>query len=74
MRYFLLLALPETLLSSSIISTPRTTGLILFAGTFKGCRSSVLATVPGAIALTAITATTDNDLGMAAATMIEAAG
>ncbi len=72
MRYFLLLSLPMTLLSGGIIRATRASRLVLRPGSFNGFLPGFLAATTGAITLTTIAAATDDDLGMTAATVVEA--
>ena len=72
MRYFLLLSLPEALLSGGIVDTTGASGLVLLPGPFDGFLSGSITAATGAITLTTITATTDDNLGMTAATVVEA--
>jgi hypothetical protein len=74
MRYFLLLPLPMTLLPGGIIRATRASGLVLRSGSFDGFLSGCLAAPIGAIPLAAITVATDDDLGVAATTLVKAAG
>ena len=74
MRYFILMSLPITLLPGGIVDATRASGLVLRSGSFTGFLSGFLAATTGAIPLAAITVATDNDLGVAATTVVEAAG
>jgi len=74
MRYFLFYPLPVTLLASRIIDPTRPGSPILFSRTLTGLCPRKPATRATAIALSAITARTDNDLSMTTTTMIKAAG
>ena len=74
MRYFLLLPFPVTLLPGGIIRATRASGLVLRSGSFNGFLSGFLAATIGAIPLAAITVATDDDLGVAATTVVEATG
>ena len=74
MRYFLLLPLPMTLLPGGIIRATRVSGLVLRSGSLNGFLSGFLAAPIGAIPLAAITVATDDDLGVAAATVVETTG
>ena len=74
MRYFLLLPFPVTLLSGGIVEAAGASGLVLLPGPFERFLSSSLTAAAGAIALAAVTLATDNDLGVAATTLVEAAG
>ena len=74
MRYFLLLPFPVTLLPGGIVDTTRASGLVLLPGPPDGFHSGSITAATGAIALATVTMTTDNDLGMAATTLVEAAG
>ncbi len=74
MRYFLLLPFSITLLASGIIHATRASGLVLRSGSFNGFLSGFLAATIGAIPLAAITVGTDDDLGVAATTVVETAG
>jgi len=71
MRYFLFLARPERLLPSGIIEASWSAGLVFFSGPFKRGISSRFSTRAGTIAITPITTGTEDDLGLAAATMIK---
>jgi hypothetical protein len=72
MRYFLLLPLPMTLLPGGIIRATRASGLVLLPGSLERLLSGSLTAITGTITLATITATTDDNLGMAAATLVEA--
>jgi hypothetical protein len=74
MRYFLLLALPMTLLPGGIVDATGASGLVLLPGPLEGSLSGSLTAATGAIALATVTMTTDNDLGVAATTLVEATG
>jgi len=74
MRYFFSLALPEVLLPGGIVNPPRSSGLVFPPGPLDGFLSGSLTTAVGAITLATITAATDDDLGMTAATVVEATG
>lgn len=74
MRYFLLLPIPMALLPSGIIHATRASALVLRSGSFNGFLSGNSTAAIGAIALATVTTTADNDLGMAATTLVEAAG
>jgi len=76
MRYFLLLPLPlpMTLLPGGIVDATWASGLVPFSGPFDGFLSGSVTAATGAITLATITATTDDNLGMAAATLVEATG
>ena len=74
MRYFLLLPLPMTLLPGGIVDATGASGLVLCPGPFTGFLSGSLTAAICAIALTTVTTTTDNNLGVAATTLVEAAG
>jgi hypothetical protein len=77
MRYFLLLlplSLPVTLLPGGIVDATGASGLVLPPGPLDGFFSGSMTATTGAVALATITATTDDDLGVAARTVVEAAG
>ena len=74
MRYFLLLPFPVTLLSGGIVEATGPSGLVLLPGPFEGFLSGPTTAATGAITLATVTMTTDNDLGVAATTLVEAAG
>jgi hypothetical protein len=74
MRYFLFYPLSVTLLSSGIIDAAHPGSPVLFSRTLAGLCPGKPTTPATAIALSAITARTDNDLGMTTTTMIKAAG
>lgn len=74
MRYFLLSPLPMTLLPGGIVDATGASSLVLLPGPLDGFLSGNLTAVTGAIALATVTLTTDNDLGVAATTVVEAAG
>ena len=74
MRYFLLLPLPVTLLPGGIVDATWPGGLVLCPGSLNGFLSGFPAATIGALPLAMITVTTDDDLGVAATTVVEAAG
>ena len=74
MRYFLLLPLPVTLLPGGIVEATGTSGLVLLPGPPDGFLSGSITATTGAIALATVTMTTDNDLGVAATTLVKATG
>ena len=74
MRYFLLLALPVTLLPGGIVDATGASGPVLLPSPLDGFLSGSTTAATGAIALATVTLTTDNDLGVAATTLVEAAG
>ena len=74
MRYFLLLPFPVTLLPGGIVDATGASGLVLPPGPFGGFLSGSMTATTGAIALAAVTMATDNDLGVAATTLVEATG
>jgi hypothetical protein len=74
MRYFLLLPFPVTLLPGGIVEATGASGLVLLPGPLDGFLSGSLTAATGAIALATVTMTTDNDLSVAATTLVEAAG
>lgn len=74
MRYFLLLPCPVTLLPGGIIRATRARGLVFRSGSLNGFLSGFLAATIGTIPLAAITAATDDDLGVAATTVVETTG
>jgi hypothetical protein len=74
MRYFLLLPFPVTLLPGGIVEATGASGLVLLPGPLDGFLSGSLTAATGAIALATVTMTTDNDLGVAATTLVEATG
>ncbi len=74
MRYFVLLPLPMALLPGGIVEATGASGLVFLPGPLEGFLSGSTAAATGAIALAAITVATDNDLGVATATLVEAAG
>ena len=74
MRYFLLLPFPVTLLPGGIVDVTGASGLVLLSGPPDGFLSGSITATTGAIALATVTMTTDNDLGMATTTLVEAAG
>ncbi len=74
MRYFLFYPLPVTLLSGGIIEAAHPGSPVLFSRALTGLCPGKTTTFTTAIALTAIAARTDNDLGMATTTVIKAAG
>jgi hypothetical protein len=73
MRYFLSLPCPVTLLSGGIVEATGASGLVLLPGPLDGFLSGSSTAATSAIALTTVTMTTDNDLGVATATLVEAA-
>ena len=74
MRYFLLLPLSVTLLPGGIVDATWASDLVFRPGPFDGFLSGSMTAAAGAIALATVTVTTDDDLGMAATTVVEAAG
>jgi multisubunit Na+/H+ antiporter MnhG subunit len=74
MRYFLLLPFPVTLLSGGIVEATGASGLVLLPGPFERFLAGSTTATTGAIALATVTLATDNDLGVAATTLVEAAG
>ena len=74
MRYFLLLPLPVTLLPGGIVDAPGASGLVFLPGSLDGFLSGSMTATTGAIALATVTMTTDNNLGVAATTLVEATG
>jgi len=74
MRYFLFLPFSITPLPSRIIEASRTSGLVLFSGPFQRRRTGSCGTLTRAIALSTITACTDNDLLLTTTAMIKAGG
>ena len=74
MRYFLLLPCPVTLLPSGIVDPTGASSLVLLPGPLDGFLSGNLTAATGAIALAMITITADNDLGVAATTLVKTAG
>ena len=74
MRYFLLLPLSVTLLPGGIVDATGASGLVLLPGPPDGFLSGSSTAATGAIALATVTMTTDNDLGVAATTLVEATG
>ena len=74
MRYFLLLPLSVTLLPGGIVDASGAGGLVLLPGPLDGFLSGSMTATTGAIALATVTMTTDNDLGVAATTLVEATG
>ena len=74
MRYFILMPFPITLLPGGIVDATGASGLVLLSGPLDGLFSGSLTAATGAIALATVTTTADNDLGMAATTLVEAAG
>ncbi len=78
MRYFLLLTLPVTLpvalLPGSIVDATGASRPVLCPGSFDGFFSGNTTAAIGAIPLAAITVAAHDDLGVAATTVVEAAG
>ena len=74
MRYFLLLPFSVTLLPGGIVDATGASRLVLCPGPLDGFLSGSTTAATGAIALATVTLTTDNDLGVAATTLVEAAG
>ncbi len=74
MRYFLLLPFPVTLLPGGIVDATGASGTVLLPGPLDGFLSGSITAATSAIALAMITMTADNDLGVAATTLVEATG
>jgi len=74
MRYFLLLPLPVALLPGGIVDATRASGLVFLPGSLDGFLSGSMTAATRAVALASITMTADNDLSVAATTVVEAAG
>jgi hypothetical protein len=74
MRYFFLLTRPITLLPGGIVDATGASAPVLLPGPLDGFPSGSTTAAIGAITLTVITMTTHDHLGVAATTLVKAAG